>query len=280
MAVGGVVRVTASGLGCPHWPLCTGHAVPLGTRASAIEYSHRAVVALVIVLVVAVATWAWRSYRSRPDLVRPALAAVVLVPAQALLGAVAVWLDLPGWVVAFHFVVGMLFLATIVVVAAAAFRRPERGGSRTFRRLAWGSTLVGFALVSAGAAVVASDADGACGKQWPTCNGGFALGGADAELQVAHRMLAYTVAVLALALLALALRGRGPRLAGVLPFLAVLVQTSFGIAIVLVGGDGRAHEILAGLHVGGAAAVWAALVALAVLSSPPRLLPLRLRHGR
>jgi heme A synthase len=271
VAVGGVVRVTESGLGCPHWPLCTGHAVPLDTRASAIEYSHRAVVALVIVLVVVVAIWAWRGYRSRPDVVWPAVAAVVLVPMQALLGAVAVWLDLPGWVVAFHFVVGLLFLATIVAVAAACFRRPGGAGSPGFARLARGSTLAGLALVSVGAAVVASDADAACGKQWPACNGGFATGGADAGLQVAHRMLAYTTAALAFALLVSALRGRGPLPAAALPLLVVLVQISFGVAIVLVGGDGRAHEILAGLHVAGAGAVWATLVALAVVSGPPRL---------
>ena len=271
VAVGGVVRVTASGLGCPHWPLCTGHAVPLGTRASAIEYSHRAVVALVIVLVVAVAIWAWRSYRSRPDVVWPAVAAVVLVPMQALLGAVAVWLELPGWVVAFHFVVGLLFLATIVAAAAACFRRPNRAGSPGFVRLAWGSTLAGLALVSVGAAVVASDAAGACGKQWPGCNGGFAAGGADAWLQVGHRMLAYTVTVLTVALLVSALRGRGPMPAAALPLLAVLVQISFGVAIVLVGGDGRAHEILAALHVGGAGVVWGTLVMLAVVSGPPRV---------
>lgn len=81
-------------------------------------------------------------------------------------------------------------------------------------------------------------------------------------------MLAYTVAVLAAALLVLALRGRGPRLAGSLPLLAVLVQLGFGIAIVLVGGEGRAHDLLAGLHVGGAGAVWASLVALAALARP------------
>ena len=124
VAVGGVVRVTASGLGCPHWPPCTARAIPLDQRASIIEYSHRAVVALLTVLVVAVAVGAWRGYRSRREVLWPALAAVVLVPLQALLGAVAVWLDLPGWVVAFHFVVGMLFLGTIVTTAVAAWRRP------------------------------------------------------------------------------------------------------------------------------------------------------------
>lgn len=270
VAVGGVVRVTASGLGCPHWPLCTAKAIPLDRRASVIEYSHRAVVALVSVLVVAVAVSAWRSYRSRPDLLWPALAAVVLVPMQALLGAVAVWLELPGWVVAFHFVVGMLFLGTIVYTAAAAWRSAERPVTASFARLAWGTLLVGLALVSVGATTVALDADTSCGKQWPACNGTFVAGGGHADVQVAHRLLAYAVAGLTLALLLLALRGRGPRLAGSLPFLAVLIQMLFGILIVVVGGEGRTHEILQGLHVGGSGAVWAALVALAALSGDPR----------
>ena len=270
VAVGGVVRVTGSGLGCPHWPLCTAKAIPLDERASFIEYSHRAVVGLLIVLVVAVAVWAWRSYRSRPDVLWPALAAVVLVPLQAVLGAVAVWLKLPGWVVAFHFVVGILFLGTIAFTAAAAWRRRERPATPGFARLAWGTVLVGLVLVSVGATIVALDADASCGKQWPACNGSFIAGGGHAEVQVAHRMLAYTVAGLALVLLVFALRGRGPRLAGSLPFLAVLVQMTFGVLIVVVGGEGRTHEILQGLHVGGAGAVWAALVALAALSGDPR----------
>jgi cytochrome c oxidase assembly protein subunit 15 len=270
VAVGGVVRVTASGLGCPHWPLCTAKAIPLDEKASVIEYSHRAVVALVTALVVAVAVVAWRSYRSRPDLLWPALAAVVLVPLQAVLGATAVWLELPGWVVAFHFVVGMLFLGTIVYTTAAAWRRAERPATAGFARLAWGTVLVGLALVSVGATTVALDADAACGKQWPACNGGFVAGGGHADVQVAHRLLAYAVAGLALALLVFALRGRGPRLAGSLPILAVLIQMTFGILIVVLGGEGRTHEILQGLHVGGSGVVWAALVALAALSGDPR----------
>jgi heme a synthase len=268
VAVGGVVRVTESGLGCPHWPLCTSKALPLDRTASLIEYSHRAVVAVVIVLTVAVAVQAWRRYRSRSDIVVPALAAVVLVPLQAVLGAVVVWLELPGWVVAFHFVVGMLFLGVIVVTAASAWSRPDRTADRSFTWLAWLSALAGLALVSVGAAVVASDADTACGTEWPACKGTFVASGSEAAVQVSHRMLAYTVAALALCLLVLAWRGRGPRIAGSLPFAAVLIQMSFGISIVVVGGTGRAHEILAGLHVAGAAAVWAALVALATLTAP------------
>jgi len=270
VALGGVVRVTESGLGCPHWPLCTGRAVPLSTRASAIEYSHRAVVALVIVLLVWLWLWAWRCYRSRLDIFWPAATAVVLVPLQALLGAVAVWLELPGWVVAVHFVVGVLFLGAIVFAAAASWRGTERPATPGFARLAWATVLVGFALVSVGATTVALDADAACGKQWPACNGALIAGGGHADVQVAHRLLAYVVAGLALALFVVALRGRGPRLAGSLPILAVLVQMAFGVLIVVPGGSGRTHEILQGLHVGGAGIVWAAIVALAVLSGEHR----------
>lgn len=268
VAVGGVVRVTESGLGCPHWPLCTDRAVPLSTRASAIEYSHRAVVALVIVLVLWTWIWAWLRYRTRPDVFWSTTVAVVLVPLQALLGAIAVWLDLPGWVVAFHFVVGMLFLATVVSVAALANRGAGGVATPGFTQLARGTAALGLVLVSVGATVVAIDADTACGKQWPACNGGFVSGGGHADVQVAHRMLAYAVAVLAVALFAQSWRGKGPRLAGTLPLAVVLIQIGLGIGTVLVGGTGRAYEILSGLHVGGAGAVWATLVALAVLTSP------------
>jgi heme a synthase len=187
---------------------------------------------------------------------------------QAVLGAVAVWLELPGWVVAFHFVVGLLFFAAVVLTAGAAWRRTEVNATPGFARLAAWSLLVGLALVSAGAAVVAVEADHACGKEWPTCNGGFAAGGGHAQLQVAHRMLAYVVAAFAFALLVQALRRKGPRLAGSLPALAVCIQIGFGIALVVVGGDGRAHEVIGALHVAGAGTVWAALVALAALTRP------------
>jgi heme a synthase len=270
VAVGGVVRVTASGLGCPHWPLCTAGAVPLDERHSVIEYSHRAVVAVVVVLVVAVAVRAWLSYRTRRAVLWPALAALVLVPLQALLGAVVVWLTLPGWVVALHFVVGMVFLGTLVFTAAAAWPPAERPATRRFARLAWAAVLAGFALVCIGATVVALDAATACGKQWPGCNGGFVAGGAHADVQVAHRLLAYTVAALAVALLVLAFRGSGPRLAASLALLAVIAQASFGILIVVLGEDGRTNEILSGFHVGGAGTVWAALVMLAARAGDPR----------
>ncbi len=274
VAVGGIVRVTESGLGCPDWPLCEGRAVPAGgQREALIEFSHRATAAVVTLLVVVVAAWAWRRYRLRRDILVPALIAVALVPLQAVLGAIVVWLELPAWIVGVHFVVGMLFLAVTVLVAAAAWRPRRPGATRTFARLAWVSAGAGLLVVAAGAAVVTAAADHACGEEWPTCNGALVAGGSDAVLQVVHRSLAYLVAVLALLLAVLAWRGAGPRLAAALPLVAIVGQLGIGVAMVLASHGSGAHTTLAALHVGGAGAVWASLVALAALTGSTALRP-------
>lgn len=41
MVVGGIVRVTGSGLGCPDWPLCDGQWIPQVRAEARIEYPHR-----------------------------------------------------------------------------------------------------------------------------------------------------------------------------------------------------------------------------------------------
>lgn len=268
VAVGGLVRVTESGLGCPDWPLCHGNVVPADRQAPIIEYSHRATATVVTLLVVATAVWAWHAYRVRLDLLIPALTAGLLVPLQALLGAIVVWLELPSWIVAFHFVVGMVFLAATVVTAARAWRRPV-AASQAFLRTAWTGVAAALVLVSLGAAVVASHADQACGRQWPACNGGFATGGGLAALQVAHRSFAYAVAAIAIVLAVLAWRRRGPRLAALVPVAAVAAQIGFGISLVLVEDGTHAHRVLEILHVAGAGGVWASLVAVAAFLGPP-----------
>jgi heme A synthase len=268
VAVGGIVRASESGLGCPDWPLCEGRPIPSTDTSSMIEYSHRATAAVVTALVILVAVMAWRSYRSRRDILVPALVALAFVPFQAVLGAIVVWLELPGWVVGFHFVVGMVFMAATVTTAASAFRGPAPAATHGFATLVRWTAVVGFCLVVAGAVVVSAHADEACGQQWPLCNGTFVSGGGDATAQVVHRLLAYLVGSLAIAIAVQAWRGRGPRVLGSLPAVAVLAQMSIGISLVLAG-EGSAHGPLEALHVTGAGTVWALLVALAVYAVPP-----------
>ncbi len=260
VAVGGLVRVTGSGLGCPDWPLCHGGVVPTGREAPAIEYSHRGAATVVALLVAATAAWAWRRYRARPDLVVPALAAALLVPVQAVLGAVVVRLELPAWIVAVHFLVGTVFCSVAAATAARAWWRPGRRVAPPVARLAVGTAGAAAVLVALGAAVVAANAEGACGREWPACDGGLAGGSALADLQVAHRTVAYAVAVLAVAVAWLARRRGGPRLAWA-PLGAVAAQVGIGVAMVLTP-EGGARRTLEVLHVAGAGAVAAALAAL------------------
>src|SRR5436190_23564679 len=70
IALGGVVRVTGSGLGCPDWPLCHGRPYPPADLNAIIEYSHRTVGAITGVLIIATVVAAWAVFRTR----RPAVA--------------------------------------------------------------------------------------------------------------------------------------------------------------------------------------------------------------
>ncbi len=269
VAVGGLVRVSRSGLGCPDWPLCNGRAVPLGEKEPIIEYAHRLTASTVTILLLAATIWAFRRYRDRTDILVPLAIAVALVPLQAVLGAVVVWLELPAWIVGLHFMVGLVFLAPIVYAAAAALRGPTTA-IRSYRSVAMWLAGAGLLLVSLGAAVVATDADEACGQEWPLCNGGAFGGDRLAVLQVVHRLVGYGVLGLAIALLVLALRGRGPLLAGIAPAGLALLQICFGVGIVLSGDDTVLHDAFRVLHVAGSGAVWASIVCVfAVAILPP-----------
>jgi heme A synthase len=272
VAVGGLVRVSESGLGCPDWPLCDGRAVPASQKEPIIEYSHRATAGVVIVLLLVTAAWALRWRRSRRDVALPFVLALLLVPVQAILGAIVVWLELPDRLVGVHFMVGMVMLALATFGAVAAWRGTTTV-SGTFARTVLAAGATALLLVSLGASVVATDGMHACGEEWPACNGGVADGGSVAVLQVIHRTTAYGLTGIAVALFVLGLRGHAPlRIAGPLAALA-LTQIALGVGIVLSGHGATAHDAFRVLHVATAGGVWAcvaALVAVVTVAPVPR----------
>lgn len=260
VVVGGIVRVSESGLGCPDWPLCEGRVVPAGQQAPIVEYTHRATAGVAIALLALTTVWALRRHRSRRDVVVPVTVALGLVPVQALLGAIVVWLELPDRLVGVHFMVGMVMLALATYAGTAAWcgKTPVTSG---FRRLAVPLAMVGLLLVSLGAAVVSTDAMHACGEEWPACNGGLARGGDLAALQVAHRSAAYLFLVLAVALLVVGLRTRAQVAASVLPAVVACIQLGVGVGMVVGEHGSSVHDVLRMLHVAVAASVWVAIVA-------------------
>jgi protoheme IX farnesyltransferase len=94
--LGALVRATGSGAGCGStWPTCEGELVPDLEGATTIEYAHRAVsgIALVLVLVLAVLVWR-RTSSGEPARLGAALSVVAIV-GEALIGAMIV---LAEWV--------------------------------------------------------------------------------------------------------------------------------------------------------------------------------------
>src|SRR5215216_5478214 len=121
--IGGVVRVSDSGLGCgaegsgTHgWPLCEGGVLPADTSESVIEFSHRVAATVVTVLIGLLIFRAFRRLRPHRVLVRGSVAAGVLVLAQAALGGLTVEKGLEDELVAAHLGLAMLLLGLLLVL--------------------------------------------------------------------------------------------------------------------------------------------------------------------
>jgi len=127
VVTGGAVRLTASGLGCPTVPYCTDDSfVPtaeLGVHGL-IEFGNRTLTGVIGLVAVATVVAAWRDRPRRRDLLGPALALLVGIPAQALLGAVTVLTGLNPWTVMGHFLLSMLLISTAVVLWVRSHEPP------------------------------------------------------------------------------------------------------------------------------------------------------------
>jgi len=122
VVTGGVVRLTASGLGCPTWPRCTDESfVPHGELGlhGAIEFGNRMVTFLLAAVAIATLVAAWKY--GRVSLVRLAFVLALGVPAQALVGGATVLTDLNPWIVAFHLLVSLAMIGVSVVLLARLY---------------------------------------------------------------------------------------------------------------------------------------------------------------
>src|SRR6202162_3493809 len=279
VVLGGVVRVSGSGLGCPDWPLCHGRLLPPLNLHAIIEYSHRTTASLTSTLVVLTAAVAWLAWRKRRDLVIPATVALAVLVVR---GAITVRLELPPMIVLAHLATAMALLGAVCVTAVAALVAwPAGAVDRVAMRrvlLAQGGTYV---LIISGSLVVGSGASGAC-NAWPLCGGGlsFAFDGSPA-IQLLHRGIAGLIGLLiVLSLVSLLARHRSHpavRATVAVTLAALAFQVAVGAAVVTL----RLPAALRGLHLALASAVWAGMVILAVIVrrlSPHPALPQRGRE--
>ncbi len=207
LVMGAIVRATDSGLGCPDWPHCHGQWIPPADHRAWIEWTHRLVASIVGVLVLGMAAGALVAYRRVRTVLCPALANVVLVGAQALLGREAVERELPSSVVMAHLAMALAILAVLIFIAVNAF---EHARSAPVRRASPDREVIpdyGFAVFAAvgavavfvvlmtGAYVTGRNA-GLVFTDWPLMNGQLIPDrGPLTDVHFTHRLVAAVVGV-------------------------------------------------------------------------------------
>jgi heme A synthase len=283
--IGGVVRVSDSGLGCgpagsgTHgWPLCDGSVLPSFLEGSTvIEFSHRIAAGVVSILIVALIWTALRHLREHMWLVRGSIAAGVLVLVQAVLGGATVENNLAEELVAAHLGLAMLLIGLLIAIRRAALpedEREARHATRGLRTLAVVAASLLLATIVAGGLVAGTEQEGvegaaaiqgahsACGDQFPACAGeAFPFGrNRLMDIQLTHRALMYLATIALVALVIVAIR-RGVR-SRAFPAIAILlaVQILLGALNVWLG----EHAGLIVAHLATATLLWMTTVQAAM----------------
>jgi heme o synthase len=263
IAVGGLVRATDSGLGCPDWPRCFGRLVPPAELHAWIEHSHRLLASVVMLLVALLVVAAWRTGQQR--VIRwAAVAALVMVLAQAVIGAFVVWWRLRADSVTLHLATALALVALLIYLGFRA-RWPadpgrRDGQDRGFVRLVAVAAGLLYLQMLVGSTVTGHHA----GLAYPLDVLLPDLGPGVARIQLAHRTLAVLVGALVVAVWLVARRTQRAhptvtRLAG---YAAGLVAVQIGLGVANVANRLSALTVVPHLAVG--ALLWGTMVALAL----------------
>ena len=133
--VGGLVRASGAGLGCPDWPRCFGSWIPPASAASLppqfdpsqfnpvllwTEYVNRLLGASVGILIFATAISAWRHHRRDPHILWTTIAAFLLVGFEGWLGGRVVAHELAAWIVTAHLIVAIIIVQLLLYATYAS----------------------------------------------------------------------------------------------------------------------------------------------------------------
>jgi heme a synthase len=243
LIMGARVTTTGSAQGCGRdWPLCNGKLIPDFTITAAIEFSHRAVTGVEGVLIVAFTIAVLALYRDHGPIrvLAPLMLGFLLL--QAGMGAWAVMSPQSPVVLALHFGISLIALATTALTALYV-RRPGRmleaptvsGG---IRLATWASAGYLYLLVYSGAYIRHVGAAAAC-PSWPLCGSGVAMGPPAVAVDMAHRLAAAAALVLAIGLLVAYRRAEPSRrdlaVGGWILVATLVAQAGAGAFLVLSG---------------------------------------------
>ena len=291
IVVGGIVRVSESGLGCgpggsgtEGWPLCNGEAVPFFHNTEVIvEFSHRVLAAIVTGLI---ALLAWRAYKGLRELqwpLRLSLAAGGLVLVQAALGGLTVEKNLAEELVAAHLGLAMILIGLLLWISIRARvedgeleapAEPEKARRLSLKPFAAGAAVLLFCAIVAGGYVAGTEEEGihgsganvagahmACGETFPRCLDDRILPfGVSrlSDIHLTHRAFVYAATAAILLLLGIAFaRGIRSRLL-LIVLLLLAAQVTLGALNVWLG----EHAVLVVAHLVTATVLWSTLLLL------------------
>lgn len=271
VVIGGTVRATDSGLGCPDWPKCHGQWIPPAEKHTLIEFTHRLAASVVGFLFLGVTFFAFKNERRDKLVFWLAFTAGLVLLWQIILGGITVVNELPPEIVALHLATAMTFMALLITTTtiSIAHRRditPIPGAfSSPFTRMAFLTAATTFVTLVLGSYISGGDAALAC-SGWPLCNGSLVPGGDSAVgLHYLHRLVAGLLGILMLAMIYLAFEEGRPRAVIITSLLAGVAY----IAQAFVGAANIWTELAAGVvvaHLGLAALLWCTMVTIVALS--------------
>lgn len=167
IAVGGLVRASGAGLGCPDWPRCFGSWIPPASAAALppefdpaqfnptlmwTEYLNRLLGVTVGFAILAATVSAWRHHRRQPRILWPVVAAVLLTGFQGWLGGRVVANDLAAWIVTVHMLVALVIVSLLLVAVLESMTAVTSGPASVERRRVgwWACAAIALALVQVG----------------------------------------------------------------------------------------------------------------------------------
>lgn len=142
--VGGLVRASGAGLGCPDWPRCFGAWIPPASAADLppqfdvsqfnpalmwTEYLNRVLGVTVGFLILATTISAWRHHRNQPRILWTIVAALLLTGFQGWLGGRVVAHELAAWIVTVHMIVALVIVQMLLYVTVEG--APGAQGARS-----------------------------------------------------------------------------------------------------------------------------------------------------
>jgi len=245
IATGGAVRLTASGLGCDQWPLCTTTSLVPGIDEGihgVIEFGNRTMSGVLGILAVLAIIAVWRHRRTRKDLWVHAWIIFAGIIVQAVVGGIVVLTRLSVSTVGIHYVISAVLVGVTASFLVRAYREPgprERAVPLWLAIATHVSSLL-LALVVLGGVVTTQNGPHSGDAEIIRDSSAW-----DALVHV-HAWLGYAlVAVLVVLLVGgIVVRARGYALAVGLLILTVAVQIVVGVIQARVG----IPPLLVGIH--------------------------------